>query len=58
MQLLESIVAMDESRSLTERSAPRHGLAVFAHGSAGRTRIAKSISAESAMCLLLTCINV
>jgi hypothetical protein len=37
MQLLESIMAMDESRSPTDRLAPRHGLAVFAHGSAGRT---------------------
>jgi hypothetical protein len=58
MQLLESIMAMDESRSLTERLVPRHGLAVFAHGSADRTRIAKSIFAESTMCLLLTGIGV
>ena len=37
MHLLESIMTIDESRSLTEHLAPRHGLGVFAHGSAGRT---------------------
>ena len=37
MNLLESIMTIDESRSLTEHLAPRHGLALFAHGSAGRT---------------------
>ena len=28
---------MDESRGATEDLAPRHGVGVFAHGSAGRT---------------------
>lgn len=36
-QLLESIMAMDESRSLTEGLPPRHGLGVFAHDHAERT---------------------
>ncbi len=38
MQLLDSIMTIDESRSLTEHLAPRHGVAVFAHSkSGGRT---------------------
>lgn len=36
-QLLESVVAIDESRGLTESLPPRHGVGVFALGSAGRT---------------------
>lgn len=37
MQLLESIMTIDESRSLTEHLAPRHGLGVFAESGTGRT---------------------
>lgn len=36
-QLVASVVALDESRGLTESLPPRHGLGVFARGSAGRT---------------------
>ena len=36
-QFLESVVAIDESRGLTESLPPRHGVGVFALGSAGRT---------------------
>lgn len=36
-QLLDSIVAIDESRGITESLPPRHGVGVFAHGSVGRT---------------------
>jgi len=36
-QLLQSIVAIDESRGITEALPPRHGVGVFAHGSVGRT---------------------
>jgi hypothetical protein len=35
MHLLESIMTIDESRSLTEHLAPRHGVAVFAHSKTG-----------------------
>ncbi|MCR9096897.1 MAG: hypothetical protein NXI30_21970, partial [bacterium] len=36
-QLLASVVAIDESRGITESLPPRHGVGVFAHGSGGRT---------------------
>jgi hypothetical protein len=34
-QLLESILAIDESHCLREGLPPRHGVGVFAHGNAG-----------------------
>lgn len=37
LQLLQSIVGIDESRGITEALPPRHGVGVFAHGSVGRT---------------------
>jgi len=39
LDLIESILAIDESRGLTESLPPRHGVAVFAHGSASRTEV-------------------
>lgn len=39
LQLLESILAIDESRGMTEDLPPRHGMGVFAHGHTGGTEI-------------------
>ena len=39
LQLLESVLAIDESRALTESLPPRHGVGAFARTSAGPTEV-------------------
>ena len=39
LRLIESVGAIDESRASTESLPPRHGVAVFAHGTAGATEV-------------------